>query len=208
MHGLWLSGGECLLLRRRLEAGGYGVAVLPYYSVAESMHRVTRRCAHFARRLERRHGLPVHFIGHSLGGLVLYRMFESGYRAGPQSRVVFLGTPANGTLSGRRLGARQVGRRMLGHIAAAEFLQEHRREWHFAPPLGVIAGSKPWGLGTLLGRLGEPSDGTVTVAETQLAGAARHEVLPVSHTGLLLSPTVARHVLQFLDSGRFSRASE
>ena len=44
----------------------------------------------------------------------------------------------------------------------------------------------------------------VEVAETQVAGAREHLVLPVGHTGLLMSQQVVRHMIRFVDTGSFS----
>ena len=60
-----------------------------------------------------------------------------------------------------------------------------------------------FGVGRLLGPFPEPNDGTVAVAETQIAGLADHIVLPVSHVALLWSEQVAAQVSYFLEHGRF-----
>lgn len=209
MHGLWLTGAESFLLRRRLGALGWRLHVLPYSSLTESPQRVARRGARYARLIARRTSLPVHLVGHSLGGLIIYRMFEQGMLApdefgGDLCRVVFLGTPSCGTASGRALGALRFGRQMLGVAGATELLDQRERRWTFPAQLGVIAGSSGHGLGRLLARLEAPHDGTVEVRETRLPGMTAHCVLPVSHTGMLVSPEVARQVATFLDSGRFA----
>ena len=59
------------------------------------------------------------------------------------------------------------------------------------------------GLGRLFGTVPAPADGIVTVAETCLPGMTEHICLPVSHAGMLLSPTVAVQVCAFLATGRF-----
>jgi len=43
----------------------------------------------------------------------------------------------------------------------------------------------------------------VKVAETRLAGATAHLVLPVTHSGFLVSREVARQTAAFLRDGRF-----
>ncbi len=48
-------------------------------------------------------------------------------------------------------------------------------------------------------------DGMVTVQETQIQGLRDHIVLPVSHTGMLISSRVARQAVSFLKTGQFVR---
>ena len=68
---------------------------------------------------------------------------------------------------------------------------------------GIIAGNRPRGLGRFLSRFDAPNDGTVAVAETLLEGATDRCVLPVSHSGMWVSPVVAGQVSAFLDHGHF-----
>jgi len=55
----------------------------------------------------------------------------------------------------------------------------------------------------MMGALDGESDGTVGLAETRLPGLADHCVVPVSHSGLVLSPEVATLTADFLRQGRF-----
>ena len=66
--------------------------------------------------------------------------------------------------------------------------------------VSVIAGTKPHGLGRLLRRFDEPSDGTVALSETKIPGLERHITVPVSHSGQLFSKTVVDEVLGLLNS--------
>jgi hypothetical protein len=86
-----------------------------------------------------------------------------------------------------------------------EVLPGRARVWNGARDLGVIAGDWPLGLGRLVGALDGPHDGAVTVAETRLAGATDHIVLPVSHSAMVLSSAVVRQTVGFLRDGRFTR---
>ena len=56
--------------------------------------------------------------------------------------------------------------------------------------------------------LPRPHDGVVAVAETQMPGAKDVVVLPVSHSGMLVSRRVAGAVGCFLRSGHFPRADD
>jgi pimeloyl-ACP methyl ester carboxylesterase len=212
VHGLWMTGAESFLLRRRLAAEGWALRVFPYSSLAEPMDRVAPRCARYALQLARRTLAPVHLVGHSLGGLVIYRMFETGLLApdrfsGDFCRVVFLGTPVRGSQTGRVLARFGAGRALLGAVGAAELIDDAPRRWRHSAQLGIIAGNKPQGLGRLVTRLEGPNDGTVAVAETELLGATGHCVLPVSHSAMWLSPLVVEQIASFLNEGKFSRRS-
>lgn len=208
VHGLWLNGAEAFVLRRRLAARGWQLRAFRYSELREDPALIVRRCARYARLVARRTGKPVHLLGHSLGGLIIYRMFERGLLAadafsGDFCRVVFLGTPCGGTRCGRELAAWRFGSRLLGVAGATELLDRAPRRWSFPAQLGVIAGDLPAGLGRLVARLDAPHDGTVEVAETRLPGMTDHLVLHVSHTGMLVAPSVASAVADFLETGRF-----
>lgn len=208
VHGLWMTGAESLLLRRHLAAHGWALRVFPYSSLAESMDSVARRCARHALALARRTLLPVHLVGHSLGGMVIYRMFETGVLApdrfsGDFCRVVFMGTPVRGSQSARALARSGPGRRLLGAVGASALLDGVPDRWPFSAQLGIIAGNRPRGLGRLLARLDSPNDGTVALVETELAGATDRCVLPVSHSGMWMSTDVARQTVAFLENGHF-----
>ena len=72
--------------------------------------------------------------------------------------------------------------------------------------VGVVAGSKPVGIGRVFGGFDGPSDGTVQVWETQLPGLADHRIVAVTHTGLVFSRDVAVLTSAFLADGHFPGA--
>ena len=197
-----------MLFRHRLAAHGWSLRVFRYSSLAEPMGRVASRCARVAQSLATRTLLPVHLLGHSLGGLVVYRMFETGLLApdrfsGDFCRAIIMGTPARGSRSARVLASTAIGRRMLGATGARDLLEGMPARWPFPVQLGVIAGCQPRGLGRLITSFDEPCDGTIAVSETQVEGAADQCVLPVSHIGMAFSRDVAEHIAAFLDHGHF-----
>jgi pimeloyl-ACP methyl ester carboxylesterase len=212
VHGRWLNGAESFLLKRHLATHGWNLRVFPYSSLAEPMPSIAGRCARFALQLARRTLAPVHLVGHSLGGLVIFRVFETGLLApdrfsGDFCRVVFMGTPVQGSQSGRALARMAPLRALLGTAGTEELVQELPRRWVHAAQLGVIAGDSPRGLGRLLARLPGPNDGTVAISETQIEGAADRCVVHASHTGLLIASEAAEQIARFLEVGHFHRNS-
>jgi pimeloyl-ACP methyl ester carboxylesterase len=202
VHGLFLNGAEFTLLRRRLSAQhGFQTHRFSYPTVRGSMAATLAQLADFVGRID---ADRIHFVGHSLGGLVLCRYFQSvpDPRA---SRVVLLGSPVLGSRSAQAVARHAWLRRVIGPLVAAELIEDAEpRTWGCGCELGLIAGTRPMGLGRFFARFEEDSDGTVAVSETKLPGHTAHLVLPVSHMGMLASSPVARQVGEFLARGNFS----
>jgi pimeloyl-ACP methyl ester carboxylesterase len=212
VHGLWMTGAESFLLKRHLATHGWNLRVFPYSSMAEPMPRIAGRCARFALQLAQRTLAPVHLVGHSLGGLVIYRMFETGLLApdrfsGDFCRVVFMGTPVQGSQSGRALAKMAPLRALLGAAGTQELAQQLPRRWEYQAQLGVIAGDSPHGLGRFLARLPGPNDGTVAISETDIDGATDRCVVHASHMGMLVDTEAAERIASFLGCGRFSASA-
>jgi pimeloyl-ACP methyl ester carboxylesterase len=201
VHGLWMPGEESLILRHRL-AHDFGLALhsFRYSAASSSMSDISARLDEFVREL----GVPeVHFIGHSLGGLVIYRFLER-YPQQPPGRAVFLGTPCVASRAAERASRFSPVAHLMGASVAEELLQPRERRWTLQRPLGIVAGTQRIGFGQLLANFDEENDGTIAVSETRLPGATAHIVLPVSHLGMLLSARVAEETGLFLTQGHFS----
>ena len=200
VHGLWMPGDESLILRRRL-AADFGLTLHPFrYLATGTMSAITARLANFVGALD----LPaVHFVGHSLGGLVIYRFLEQ-FPVQPPGNAVFLGTPCVGSRAAERAGRFGPVAQLMGQSVAEELLQPRERRWTHPRPLGIVAGTQPIGMGQLLAGFAEDNDGTIGVSETRMPGATDHIALPVSHLGMLMSARVARETGLFLTQGHFS----
>jgi pimeloyl-ACP methyl ester carboxylesterase len=197
-----MNGADGLVLRRRLTRdSGLTTHAFHYRSIAGSMSEIAVRLAEFVRGLNAER---VHFVGHSLGGLVIYRTLEHVTDL-PPGRVVFLGTPS--VASAAAVGAAQrlaSASKLLGRCVAEELLTEQSRRWEIDRQLGIIAGTRPVGLGQFFTTMDGENDGTVAVSEARLPGATDFLTMPVGHMGLLMSARVARETTQFLKEGRFS----
>jgi 8-oxo-dGTP pyrophosphatase MutT (NUDIX family) len=200
-HGLWMPGFETALLRRRLARAGFLPRLFRFPTVSDGLDANAERLARFAEHMP---GDKVHFVGHSLGGVVAAHMLQT--RPPPRGgRVVCLGSPLRGTRSGHSLARSRWGARITGRSIGDLLARGGLPPWTGRTELGVVAGDLPIGFGLLLGRLPRPNDGVVTVEETRLDGATDHLVLPLSHLALIFSRRVAGQAAHFLRHGRFER---
>ncbi|MEO8017480.1 MAG: alpha/beta fold hydrolase [Pseudomonadota bacterium] len=201
VHGLWLTGAESALLRRRIAARhGFACHSFTYRTVGSSVQPVLEKLHDFVRRID---ADRIHFVGHSLGGIVLHRYFENA-KDPPPGRVVFLGSPTVRSKTAERVGRLPVFRSMIGRMVTDELVQSSgTRAWRCDRELGCIAGTRPMGLGRFFARFDEECDGTIGVSETKLPGHSAHLTLPVSHMGMLISTDVAHQVGEFLANGQF-----
>ena len=203
VHGLWMSGFELGVLRSRLETSGRFRAVgFSYPSLRGSMADHVRSLIDFAREQK---ADELHFVGHSLGGLVVLNALSVTDDL-PPGRAVLLGTPLQGSKAAQGV-ARWVpfGKAILGSAVNEEIVQWQPREWSGRREVGVIAGSMGLGLGRLFAELNTDHDGTVMVEETKLPGAKDHKILAISHTGMLFSAGVSEEAEHFLTHGTFKR---
>ena len=197
VHGLWMGGWAMQGLRLLLSRRGYAAYVVNYRSMAQGLDEHARR---LAARIAGLREPVVHLVGHSLGGLVILRYLRLH---GEQrvARIVLLGTPVRACMAGLHLGNLAAGERLLG--SSRDIWRSLPEDYRPQRELGVIAGSRPWGLGRLVMRLPGTNDGVVRLEETEVAGMRDRIVLPVSHSGMLASARVAREVAAFLERGAF-----
>jgi len=193
VHGLWYGRPSMLPLARRLARAGMQSRLFGYASVFAPPQVNAQRLAAFARLIDCKR---LHFVGHSLGGLLILSMLAQHSRELPSGRIALLGTPLNGSAVARRMADHAATARMLGH--ARELLLPGWRALPEDRPTLMIAGVSKKGLGQVLEPLASPHDGTVGRNETQHPGLTAHESLPVSHTGMLFSAEVAECVKKFL----------
>jgi len=194
--GLWVPAAIMLWMGARFARGGYRVHRFSYAG-RDPFDDNLERLARFARSSC---GGAAHFVGHSLGGVLIHDLLERD-AALPAGRVVLVGAPVRGCLAGQRLGAASIGRWMLGGSAARWQACEAR--WRRPEPLGVIAGTLPLGLGRLLGTLPGANDGVVRVDETGVDGMVEQVLVREAHSALTVSPKVTALTERFLREGRF-----
>ncbi|HET7396735.1 MAG TPA: alpha/beta hydrolase [Gammaproteobacteria bacterium] len=198
VHGLYMTGLEMALLRRRVSQAGFDTHQFHYHTVLESVDANAKHLADYITKLD---ASTVHLVGHSLGGMVILRMFESGVRI-PPGRVVLMGSPVRGSMAARNLTQKNWGW-LLGQSGPDGLADTHDPVWDQSRELGVFIGTGGTGFGLPRPELTGVHDGVVTAEETQLPGATDQIALPVHHTSMLFQPEVAEQVIQFLKQGRF-----
>ena len=194
LHGIWNARAWVGPLAWRLRARGFSVDTFGYASVFGGPDVAVPQ---LLQRLK--DSGPVALVGHSLGGLVALEALRRQPDL-PVSRVVCLGSPLRGSGTARTL-AEHGWSAALGR--SSDLLLDGLPDWQGRAQVGLIAGSVPHGLGSLLGAIGEASDGTVALDETRLPGLSDHCVVAASHSGLVFSPDAARQTAAFLRDGCF-----
>ncbi|MDE2793505.1 MAG: alpha/beta fold hydrolase [Gemmatimonadota bacterium] len=202
VHGLGRSPSSMLILSQRLKWAGYQVTIAEYPSrtapFAEQMATLgetVRQCCSEASR--------VHFVGHSLGALVI-RGYLAEQRPDSLGRVVLLAPPNQGSLFVDWLNEMQLGSDMLGPVGRA--LGTDATDLPATLPLpdyevGIIAGNRstqPIGPPAIPG----PDDGIVSIEQASI-GDVPMLVLPRSHAFIANSRHTANAVIRFLRTGGF-----
>ncbi|GAB5521946.1 MAG: alpha/beta fold hydrolase [Rhodothermales bacterium] len=205
LHGLARSSSSMAPVERRLEAEGYHVVNVDYPSRESTIQDLAAE--YVAEGIDACRTLDasrIHFVTHSLGG-ILVRQYLEGQALAELGRVVMLAPPNQGSEvvddwkdapgyawlngpAGRQLGT-----------------DEHSVPLCLGPvtyPVGVIAGTRT--VNPILSRsLPNPDDGKVSVASTKVDGMTDHLEVPHSHTFIMRSATVLDQVVHFLQHEAF-----
>lgn len=173
---------------------------------------------------ERRLGyLPdVHFVTHSMGGIVTRALFARHEISGP-NRIVMLAPPNGGSRFAEHMRDNVLGFPWGGFDPLRKLLPGERGDCAGAgapdAEIGIIAGAPPrafgfpWSLRGM-GRIGfAPAaagahDGKVALDETRMDSATDWVVVPKGHTFLMASPHVIDLTASFLRAGRFEGAGD
>jgi pimeloyl-ACP methyl ester carboxylesterase len=205
LHGLGRSARSMAPLADALAERGYRVHTLDYPSRSAPIEQLAGELAREVEACCSRPPVRVHFVGHSLGG-ILVRAYLARSRPPRLGRVVMLAPPNQGSelVDGVRDNA--VFRWLAGPAAHQLGTGEDGLPRRLGPvdfELGVLTGDRSWSpLRSWL--IPGDDDGTVAVASAQVAGMSDFRVVPETHTFIMRSDAVAREVWHFLQTGRFS----
>jgi pimeloyl-ACP methyl ester carboxylesterase len=208
LHGIGHSSWSMMLLERFLKAADYKTLNISYPSRRYTIEYLAD-C--LSKKIDRSEvwekSDKVHFVGHSMGGLVVGLYLDQSRNLIPHhkmGRVVMLGTPHGGSEVADFLQHNFLYKMIFGP-AGQELTTAHRETQKILPwyDLEMVAGTKNWlyPLGMLC--IKSPHDGCVSVASTRLEGMKDHITMLVLHGNMPHSLAVQKQVLAFLKSGKF-----
>lgn len=188
VHGMGRTALSMAPLALALRADGYRVLNFGYSSYGPGVAAIATRLGRRLKdRLRTRPTRRVHFVGHSLGNIVIRWLLAHQPPAVAPGRFVMLAPPNRGAHAADRLAP------YLGWLLKP--LPELRTRDSTtavlpAPPAGweyaVVAGAR---------------DRKVRVPETRLAGARAQVVVDAGHTFIAMHPRVVALVRRFLAEG-------
>jgi pimeloyl-ACP methyl ester carboxylesterase len=147
----------------------------------------------------------IHFVGHSMGGL-LARVYLEKYRPKRLGRVVMLGTPNGGSEIADGLKNFPPYRAWFGPAGQQLGTKRDAATRALLPaidyPVGIIAGNRSIDpLASVF--LPRPHDGRVSVTNTRLDGMTDHIVVPVAHPFLPGNAVAIAQTMAFLRDRTF-----
>lgn len=209
LHGVAMPAFVMHRIARTLRAEGYRVINLSYPSRTMPIEEIARA---FLPAQLRAHGVEsaprLHFVAHSMGGLVV-RLYLRDHRPANLGRVVLIAPPNHGSVAADGAVQQSALRWLLGINLTRLGTGDAGIARTLGPAdceVGIIAGNTA--LNPLFRRqLRGPHDGAVTVESAKLEGMRDFIVLPHSHTLILWRADTIAHVLAFLRHGHFARAN-
>ncbi|WP_456387802.1 esterase/lipase family protein [Desulfolithobacter sp.] len=209
LHGLARTSLSMRRLGKRLTDAGYLVSTVGYPSRRKSVAAAAVTVQQTIARYRAMETTTLHFVTHSLGGIVLRFVFTEQL---PDNlgRVVMLSPPNQGSEIVDRFHDWWLFRAINGPAGAELGTRPDSLPNRLGPvrwPTGVITGNRPGLYDRWLARLipGE-NDGKVAVERARVEGMRDFLVVPASHSFIMNNREVIRQTIFFLKHGRFDHS--
>ena len=205
LHGLGRTSLSLAWAESRLKRAGFQPVNIGYPSRRRGIPELAR---FVAERLPRGTGERVHFLTHSMGGIVL-RYLRRQELVKNLGRVVMLSPPNQGSQLAERLKAYPLFKLALGPAVEQLGIDEGSVPRGLGPvdfELGIIMGDRPYNPLTHL--IAGENDGTIAVNEARVEGMADFLVVHCGHTFIMNDSTVLQEAIHFLEHGRFRDSQE
>ena len=208
LHGLARSALSMRRLARTLEREGYATRNTNYASRSAPIEELATSVVGTQVDAARREGAErVHFVTHSLGG-ILVRWFAEHHEVPEGSRAVMIAPPHGGSEMADWARTMWPVKWYCGPALPELGTNPESIPQALGPvelETGVIAGDRSWH--PLPNRFFDgTSDGTVPVERTKVDGMTDFLVVPRTHTLIMRAPEVVEQTLHFLRHGRFEHA--
>ncbi len=204
IHGLARTSTSFNLMANRLKKAGYETKDLDYPSTSYEIEYLAEN--YIPEAINMCSGYEkIHFVTHSMGGILLRYYFSNHELPQNLGRVVMLAPPNKGSEVVDHLKDSVIGYNWWNGPAGRQLgTDEMSVPNQLGPvdyPVGVIAGTRE---SFFLSRyFDEPNDGKVSVSRTKVDGMKDHIVLHVTHTFTMNNRTVQKQVESFLKTERF-----
>lgn len=209
LHGMIRTPASMEPMAEALAAAGYRTANVGYPSREYPIERLaTMAVEQGLARCRSVTGIDrIHFVTHSLGGILL-RQYLANADIPELGRVVMLGPPNQGSAAADAMRD-MPGYEWLNGPAGAQLGKGPESvPLRLGPAdfeLGIIAGNRTVDPITSA-FLDDPDDGRVSVADTRLEGMDDFVVIDESHALMMRSRTAIRLTLRFLETGHFGQS--
>ncbi len=202
LHGLGRGKSIMVPMGERLEKAGFDVSIADYSSIGRTPDEILKDVAQQISVFCKDTNQTVHFVGHSLGGLLI-RAYLDSITLKTLGRVVLIGSPSKGTpFVDRFRDAWWL--KLIGTAAISLGTDDKSFPKTLRPPyypVGIIAG-----ISTTINNddfIPGEDDGIVPVESTKIEGMKDFILLEVSHSALPKNEMVAQQVIEFLKNGKF-----
>ncbi|MDF7806089.1 alpha/beta fold hydrolase [Pontiellaceae bacterium B12219] len=203
LHGLARSAKSMNKMEKRLTAEGYRVINHDYPSTSATIEELT---ASIFQTLEPeiRNAEQVHFVTHSMGGVILREYLED-HELPNLGRVVMLAPPSRGSEVTDKLGKTFLYRWINGPAGSQLGTGVNSQPLRLKTPdfeLGIIAGDRSINLILSL-LIPGPDDGKVAIARVKPATCTDYLQLHTTHATTMWNRMVIDQTVYFLEHGSF-----